>query len=274
MSEDQYKEWVFETYDEQLSSGKLPSELLLPTPANIKAEVLRICAQGLITKDEQILRSFIKQRGDVSNYYNAIRNNPADPFRPLVNVLKDRSIDTNQRNINLLALLLDFKPRPFHFSLVKPTEGGKKTPKSGEPIIITPDPPPPPRNPVNKALLFIAILLVVGVSVFMIIRQHERRVAAYGCMIWDADHYEPVDCHDHSYGTSPLPINWQLVDHFKLITKPDTLTAHSIGKVWYAKYDGRVEFYTDSGIHPLDTNRRLLHMTEYIWKKYILHVSN
>ena len=93
-------------------------------------------------------------------------------------------------------------------------------------------------------------------------------------MIWSNDHYEPVDCSDHSSGLQLLTINHQLVDHFKRITEPDTLTAYSVRKVWYAKYKGRVEFYTDSGIHPLDTSRRLLPMTFGIWQKYVLHTIN
>ena len=93
-------------------------------------------------------------------------------------------------------------------------------------------------------------------------------------MIWSDDHYNPVDCSDKTSGIKPPPINRQLVQNFKRITKPDTLTLYSVGKVWYAKYNGRVEFFTAGGAYPLDTNRRLLPMTIHILQKFVLHTVN
>lgn len=93
-------------------------------------------------------------------------------------------------------------------------------------------------------------------------------------MIWNDDHYECIECNDKSTDAPHYPIDHELIDHFKRITQPDTLTYHSVRKVWYSNYKGRVEFYTASGPNPLDTNLRVLPMTTHILEKYVLHIKN
>ncbi|RYE55104.1 MAG: hypothetical protein EOP48_10920 [Sphingobacteriales bacterium] len=46
------------------------------------------------------------------------------------------------------------------------------------------------------------------------------------------------------------------------------MTKNSIGKVWYSGRGKNHEFFTDSGMHPVDTTRRLLPVTDYIITKY------
>lgn len=278
MLESEYKELVLTDYDEKVKHKLLPSELLLPSPANIKAELVKLCAQGISANDEKILRSFVGPKPDMTAYRNALSNGKADPFRPLVNLLRDRSIDTNQRNIDLLALLIDFKPRPFHFTLVippkttPPTEGPIEPPPSPFPPIIT---APPPKGKRKWISLISLLIIIAGIATYLYIRPQSKHYTGHeGCMIWSDDHYEPTACSDHSSGKLLYPINHELVDHFKKITDPQTLTPASVGKVWYAKYNGNVEFFTDSGPYPLDTNRRVLPMSMHILQKYVYHVTN
>jgi len=49
----------------------------------------------------------------------------------------------------------------------------------------------------------------------------------------------------------------------------DTLTKNSLGKVWYSKIDGKVEFFTSAGFHPVHIDRRLKPLTDYMIKKYV-----
>jgi len=93
-------------------------------------------------------------------------------------------------------------------------------------------------------------------------------------MVWVDDHYEPIDSNDFWTTAPHYPIKHELVDHFQLINRPDTLTYQSVKKVWYSNYKGRVQFYTDSGPNPLDTNYRVLPMTTGILEKYVLHIRN
>jgi len=281
MSEREYKEMVLADYDRRFASGLLPSELLSPTPAGLKAEAVKICERRFSTRDETILKSFFNQKEDMAGYRMAIQNCNADLFKPLILFLRDRSINTKLRNIDLLAWLIDFNPRPFHPNLVYKQQ------------VISPVLQPLPDFPeiagdtgqnttakssgkIKKwAVLSGLLIIVMAVVIYLFLQRGTQQLTGReGCMVWRDDHYQPVHCDDQSAGNHSLFIDHQLVDHFRRITRPDTLTVYSIGKVWYAKYNGRVEFYTAAGMHPLDSNRRLLPMSDHILKKYVYHMTN
>lgn len=279
MSESEYKKLVLADYDRQMKEESLPSNLLVPTPASIKAEVVKICEQDsdLSAGDEKILRSFVGKKDNVAAYRNAFSISKADPFRPLVNLFDDRSIKTNIRNIDLLALLIDFNPRPYHPNLpitniidppTKPVE--PVNPPIG-PVGIN----PPLKRSFNKQWLVLASILFFSLCAYLVWKNGFKHYSGHeDCMIWNDDHYEPIECNDRSTAAPHYPIKRELVDNFKRITKPDTLTYQSIRKVWYSNYKGRMEFYTGSGPNPLDTTRRVLPMTTHILEKYVLHITN
>ncbi|QEC74628.1 hypothetical protein [Mucilaginibacter ginsenosidivorax] len=291
MSESEYKELVLAEYDRQMKNEPSLSALLVPTPAKIKSLVIMICEQGskLSTGDEKILESFVGKKDNAAGYRKAFSTGKADPFRPLVNLFDDRSIKTNIRNIDLLALLIGFKPRPYHPSLPATITFDPPI-KPAPPEIVTDEPPgnpDPSENPVEpgeeptkgksyKFLWIIAAVIIAGMSWYLISKKMEKHYTGKeGCMIWDDDHYEPIECKDRSSDAPHYPINQELVDHFKRISEPKkTLTYQSVGKVWYSNYKGSVQFYTDSGPNPLDTNLRVLPMTTHIFEKYVLHIKN
>ena len=269
MSESEYKELVLADYDRQMAAALLPSELLVPTPGNIKAEIVKICEQGsaLSAGDEKILRSFVGERPDAAAYRNAFYNGKADPFRPLVNLLAERSMGTNIRNVNLLALLIGFKPRPYHPNMVCKKTG------DGSTIIL------PPVGPLLKdrkrLIIYILVFLTVVTGGYFTYDHYVHRVTGNErCMYWDDDHYQPIDCNEKPPRGQSQPIVRQLVTRLKRITRPDTLTPYSVRKVWYANYNGKVEFFTAEGLYPPDTSRRLLPMTDHILKKYVYHIAD
>ena len=52
------------------------------------------------------------------------------------------------------------------------------------------------------------------------------------------------------------------------ITKPDTLTIeNALGKVWYDKSNGKVEFFTHYGIHP-ENGKTLKEVSSHILEVY------
>jgi len=282
MSESDYRKAVLQAYETKKAAGLLSAELLSPTPGNIKTEVLNVCEQRFSTKDEKTLRSFYGAKDNKAAYYKAIDTTTADKFRPLEKVLKKGTLNTALRNIDLLAWLIDFKPRPFDYTL-----GPIETPDDIEVSVIEPPMKVNTVRPVldmsrsktkkqnSIALLVAGLTLVIGLGTYLFFKdQTKHYTGKEGCMIWSDDHYELVDCNDHASGQALYPVKHELVDHFKKITDPKTLTLASVGKVWYAKYNGNVEFFTDSGPYPLDTNRRVLPMSVHILQKYVFHVTN
>jgi hypothetical protein len=283
MFEKEYRELVLADYDRKLAAGMLPPELMSPTPGGIKAETAKACERGYTTRDELLLRSFFNKRDTPAAYRIAIQNSPAELFKPLNNFLKDRSIQTSFKNVELLAWLIDYKQRPFHSDLRidqraddmgGPLEQGTRPAISASPVQVEPAAGRTIKRK-KKIYVYLSLGLVMGLIGYLVIsRNNHRPTGQEGCMIWNADHYQPVECRDKTMKTAVYPLDPLLVDNFKKIMRPDTLTPRSIGKVWYAKYHGRVEFFTWKGYYPLDTNRRLLPMSDHILEKYVYHVTN
>lgn len=267
MYEQEYQDLVLAEFDRQKTARLLPPELLSPTPGGLKALSLTICDSRFDPKDELMLQSFFGKKTNAVAYRLAIQNESPDPFRPLTTYLRDRSVKTTFRNIGLLAWLIDFKPRPFHPDLVIP--GIKQT--TTEPPVEGAGTPPPTGS--KKWLVYVLLLIVGSLTGFFILRKTVPKITGNeGCMVWQDDHYQPVDCKGAAKASQK--IDQRLVANFKKINDSDTLTPYSVRKVWYAKYNGRIEFFTDSGLHPLDSTRRVLPMTNHILEKYIYHIKN
>lgn len=130
-----------------------------------------------------------------------------------------------------------------------------------------------------KYLIFSALLVFVVFTGFLVYRNFDRTSnqqlntappTGSGCMEWIDDHYEQVPCSSKPNGRHVIAVDPQKLKYFRKINKPDTLTMDDIGKVWYIKLNGKMEFYTAEGFHPLDMNRRLRPISAYIIDKYIL----
>jgi hypothetical protein len=68
--------------------------------------------------------------------------------------------------------------------------------------------------------------------------------------------------------TAVIALDVEKLNHLMRITEPDTLTEHSLGKIWYSKINGNVEFFTAEGFHPEYPDRKLRPVTPSILAKY------
>lgn len=88
------------------------------------------------------------------------------------------------------------------------------------------------------------------------------------CMFWEDNEYRLANCEDKNPQRSLIPKDTVQLRYFKRITRKDTLTIdNALGKTWYSKYNGNVEFFTMDGVDP-DTGRELRASTAYIIDKY------
>lgn len=87
-------------------------------------------------------------------------------------------------------------------------------------------------------------------------------------MYWDGDHYEPVKEGEQKAGVSIIPLDLKTLQQQRKITLPDTLTKHSLGKVWYKGYGSNHEYFTFKGVYPADTARTLRPLSNTILTKY------
>jgi hypothetical protein len=110
-----YQKLVVEYYHQQ-KGDRLSANLTFLTPANLKEECKKVCAQRFTMKDEQVIRDFFGKGGTQKDCLQAIKDCGIDKFRPLIKFLNAETAKTDEKNIFLLAWLLDFPDRPFVLS--------------------------------------------------------------------------------------------------------------------------------------------------------------
>lgn len=274
-----YKTLVIRDYQRKKRSSLLPLSLVKPSPAELKELCKAICNERFTRKDEKALKAFFGNFSDMESCLKAIDRFENDRLKPLANFLEGRTSDTKDKNIEVLAWLIDFEPRPYEF--------GRKydatEPSQTDPVTIDPGdgaeqgsangtaPPKAPTINWKKLVISSAAAFILLAGFYWLGANKPTASIIIGhqaCMYWHEDHYEPISCQDHA-DTLVVALDSSRLTHFRKITRPDTITAHSIGKIWYARYRKDYEFYTSDGLHPMDPNLRLRPLTEYIIAHHI-----
>jgi hypothetical protein len=280
-----YKVQVVDFYKRNRVLGKLPLNLINPTPAKLKKECLLVFQSRSTKGDIAILRQFFGHKDDEDGYLKAIKNIDTDKFKPLVNFLKEQTQDTEDKNIELLSWLVDYNPRPYQFSLEANT-----TPK-GEIITITNE-IEPKSEPIiilgyeitlpakswyqTRNLRLLPIFLITIIAIFSL-NQYLRpnSILSFGenknqCMYWANEGYAPINCDEKMPQVQIIALDESKLKYFKKITRPDTLTISDIKGVWYSKINKVVELYTLPGNHPVYTDKQLKPLTKYMFNKYVI----
>ena len=110
-----YKKAVISDYHYKKEKGLLSLNLSHPTPAQLRDECLLVLNSRSQKKDEKIVKDFFNEGSDSNDYSHSIRKFDPDKLRPLTKYLKKQIEDTADRNIELLAWLIDFEPRPYRY---------------------------------------------------------------------------------------------------------------------------------------------------------------
>ena len=110
-----YTKLVLLDYNKKLQNGQLPLSLKHPTTAKIKEQCSLVCTQRFSRKDGVVLNEFFEEGNDVAVILSNIKECDSDKFKPLVNFLKKKTNSTDPRNIELLAWLIDYHPRPYDY---------------------------------------------------------------------------------------------------------------------------------------------------------------
>ena len=283
-----YQALVVASYQTKLKNNVLSINLILPTPAHLRDECLSVCQERYLKKDEKLLRDFFEVREDKAGYMLAIKSTDIDRFKPLCKFLKDANVKTSARNIELLAWLIGFDPRPFEIdrdyitlvetvSPVEPKPTTRLTKTSFTPFVFEKNALLGPARGIvdapkrSSALSYILAALILALLVAGGFYWNWRSGSG-GCMIWSADHYQVAPCTQTSNGPEVTVADNYRLTHLKKINKPDTITGRALGQVWYFKSDTGMEYYTAGGAHPVHPERRLRPLTLYMLNKYIRHL--
>lgn len=110
-----YKKVVISDYHDKKEKGLLSLNLTHPTPAKLRNESLVALRSRTKKEDEAFIKDFFNFGTKSDDYSRSIERFDADKLRPLVKFLKGLIEDTDPRNLELLAWLIDFEPRPYKF---------------------------------------------------------------------------------------------------------------------------------------------------------------
>lgn len=87
-------------------------------------------------------------------------------------------------------------------------------------------------------------------------------------MYWDGVEYRLTLADDRNPTHEVIPLDTVSFKYFKKITRPDTLDVdNGMKKVWYSKYQNKVDFFTMDGTNP-DNNKELKPVSPGILEKY------
>jgi len=280
----EYAKLVKAEFERKSANDELPRFRVKSTTTKLKDECVAVFKSRYHQKDEQTLKNYFDVANEEAVSLQLIRRTEPDKFKALDKYLKGEPETTNERNVELLAWLIDFKHRPFFTTKDFQLTDEEKAILDGQPPIPTPPPRPEP-SPINRPiknlpapvdktdglffskpiLLFLIAILGTGILYTIYTVTNEQT----GCMYWSGDQYIPIDCDEEPLGRLFLPLDPKKVKYFERVTRKDTITERSIGKIYYIKDNNTIEYYTYSGNYPNDLNRFVKKLTRRMFDKYL-----
>ncbi|MBD1434930.1 hypothetical protein H8B06_19065 [Sphingobacterium sp. DN00404] len=295
---------VRNAYLDLKNEGRLDFGRECPSPGKLRSWCLKRYLENLNHDDEKVFIDFFNSGKSSKDLSVLIEKFDLDKLKPLRSFINgDTKKRPDENIVKLLAVLIDFKPRPYNAShwnedsygdnlnnngenpptsssdsedfpsenLSDTAEAGKEghTPEAIDQAQVTTteykqDIKPIERKSKNKTLLYAGSGLVLA-SVFFIVY---NIITPADCMCWNGARYVEVDCQDKGQPYQIIGLDKNKLAHFQKITRPDTLNDEDIGKVWYSKINNEVEFFTYPGHHPIKQERSLKAVTKHIIERY------
>ena len=275
---DAYKKSVIAHYRSLKDNRQLLSELENPSPGKLKRVCVKILVENPKKKDRDVLYSFFNPKNEYDSLEKSISSYDSDKLRPLINLMKGEIADSNNDdNFKLLAVLIGFEPRPYTLdadvSPISPSaepeppetsakkdvikKGGENAGgghEGGDTLIY-----PKWKKSIVYSITTLAFIILVS-TIFFPPKKH---------MIWRNDRYYASAQTALVGDTMLVALDQYRLEKFRKIMKIDTVTAYSIGKLWYLKTDNKLELFTTGGKHPIHTERQLKILTQEIYDRYL-----
>lgn len=299
-----YKAAIVEDYHLKKADGSLSLNLLKPTPSGLKNESLIVLETRTKKEDFKTLRLFFGERQNKGEYERAIKNTDVNLFKPLCNFLKGKTANPDEKNIELLAWLIDFSPRPYKLGFTiadiipaasytaqsddQTTQslsgvhstmiyGGYKTPEAKITVSDKPAPSPGQNLMTGRRKIFIILIVLITGAIALALNktQVNSSLSFFSnnenqCMYWSGDQFIQADCVNKIPNVELIALERAKLDHFRKINRPDTLTESHINKVWYLKTGNKLELFTMEGNHPEQFKKRLHPLSNYMYNKYVV----
>lgn len=290
---DAFKMAIAANYEEK-KRGRFSDLLLDPTPANLKRLCVIFNEEKLTPVDLSIFRHFFSLRPEI-DISRQIKSFDTEKFKPLSSFLKSGTNLKDYGSANLVAILVDFKDRPYtkfldnnSFTYLDNTKDLVINEHENElqDHLEESLPKKLPKSSINFQYQLISVLSKSGIlllyffSLLLFTAFVIKDTFDDKCMIWKGDHYEKIDCDEnHVFGEmsydNVVALNKEVLENFKKINVYDTTTffINDRPMVWYSKQDGQCEFFSCNGIHPV-TRKPLRPITKHMVEKHISKIHN
>lgn len=286
-----YKEEILAKYD-IVKSETYARFLIKPTRAGLRelCIILFKDEENAITVDKRIFKDFMGFEYDAGIQK---MKNETDRFRPLGDFLKRETSLLEIAAADMVALLVDFQPRPYAKYLKEAIKLDDRPAPSANPETVSPETLTPeigsPKVGNDKQSQKLVrttpiwkrkhiIIITISVAIFAGYALKKEVFPSKECMQWNVDHYEEVICEGNQLGFANInPIferDEDLLD-FKKLKVDSTTVFFKEGQpiVWYAKRGGKCEFFNGPGLHPI-TGKPLMPITKYMIEKHVLSKAN
>lgn len=276
-----YKKLVTASYQAMKGKKQLSSALENPSPGKLKRCCEDMLRKGLEKRDEVILKDFFNPKNEYNSLEESINRYDSDKLKPLINLMKGEIEESyNDDNYKLLAVLLGFEPRPYRFEGISaelpftPTSPELKLPKSDTRLKIDRPNSEDVGDKDQKETKFKQLIhnksILYGIAILaLIISASSIYFSSKSYMIWRIDRFRAIDKTALVGDTILVALDKYRLEKFRKIMTIDTVTAYSIGRLWYLKTDNKVELFTTGGKHPIHTERQLKILSQDIYDKYL-----
>lgn len=288
------------------NEGDLHFDRACPSPGELRSWCLKRYLENLNHDDEKVFIDFFNSGKSSKDLSHLIEKFDLDKLKPLRSFINgDTKKRPDENIVKLLAILIDFKPRPYkayHWgehiypgdlndgkenslasssdsdgsSAESPsTDGAEKedgTPKAIEQAEVEnkeyKEDTLKPIEIKGRSKHNKLLYAGVGLVIVTVLFAVYNIFTPADCMCWNGERYVEVDCQDKGQPYQVIGLDKNKLVHFQKITRPDTLNHDDVGKVWYSKINNEVEFFTYPGHHPVEYGRSLKAATEHIINRY------
>lgn len=297
--EKNYREAIKSKYEKE-KVGIHSNYLMNPSPAQLRMLCELIFKENKSSDDLYAFNAFFGfefNMGTIGKLRNQV-----DRFKPIGSFLKGKTELADITAVNMAAILVDYNPRPIQRFLKENATLVIKEEQPGYSIVNTVDPTSPEEKNETTTTKTIAIFdttIKANTSAIATLTQLQNKtisvkqigkilmlllvflVSAYGvkelispkkgCMQWQKDHYEVVDCAIAGIGVMN-EIKPTIAEELKLkkieVTTQTPFFQKNKAIVWYCKNNGKPEYFNTAGFHP-ENGKPLKPISQYIIDKYI-----
>jgi hypothetical protein len=260
-SEDYLKEvraWYLE-HRFELHAGVMAE----PSGASLRDLSLTLLRSGLTAADEEVFKLFFKPDGN-DDLGRVVTRADAEKFRPIVNFLKGTSQTTDVRNLNLIAVLINFPQRPLSKFRKNSESNSRLNFKSGQEVTLDEE----GQNTGKDKTVFYWVIGLSLVAAFITILIVTNRPAE-SCMVWQEDHYTKISCLDTTFQRKLVdPIDLKQFHLRKMqVSKSTPFFVNGEPQVWYVRHNNDYYFFNGPGHHPIFKDKDLRPVSTYIAMK-------